>query len=378
LKTPKKLYAPSTALTTYRHTRTQRHTRHTRTRTHTHTHYTYKDLHKQKLHTHTKRKVKMAAMANANTEKTFVICKIPQNSDSHVFFNACYTGGKKEYHEVSPTYVFGGHFKHTSRQVLHFRRVKFKKKSDFRALLKRPGALYDKKELKSGELNAKGWVLQISLLCDEDGLLKGLRQNLLYPAFVGDLYVVKFFLHQDTGAIVPESFHSEMEAEAQMDDFFLIHEGLKLQSHTAEVMKLEESPPNKKCTEVQVKISAFRDGSGNLSLVFVELNGEEAAMNCVKEELKEFTWHGCKGMLLDNFPKAWMEKKLLVDSFNVLLQSIYHQVKDAAKVEGLTSIDAHEAWQQELRQIELAPERNKVFIYKNSFEATLRAHVEVF
>ena len=320
----------------------------------------------------------MAAIAKANTEETFVICKIPQNSDSHVFFNACYTGGKKEYHEVSPTYVFGGHFKHTSRQVLHFRRVNFKKKSDFRHLLERPGALYDKEELKSGELNAKGWVLQISLLCDEDGLLKGLRQNLLYPAFVGDLYVVKFFLHQDTGAIVPDSFHSEMEAQAQMDDFFLIHEGLKLQSHTSEVMKLEESPPNKKCTEVQVKISAFRDGSGSLNLVSVELIGEEAAMNCVKEELKEFTWHGCKGMLLDDFPKAWTEKKLLVNSFNVLFQSIYEKVKDAANVQGLTSIDANEEWQQKLQKSETSPKRNRVFIYKNSFEGTLTAHVEVF
>lgn len=319
----------------------------------------------------------MAAMAKANTE-TFVICKVPHDSDSHVFFNACYTGGKKEYHEVAPTYVFGGHFEHTERQALHLRRVKFKKKSDFRALLKRPGACYDEEELKSGELNAKGWVLQISLLCDEDGLLKGLPQNRLYPNYVGDLYIVKFFRHKATGAIVPDSFKSEKEAEAQMDDFFLIHEAMKQRSHTEQVMKLQESPPNKKCSEVQVKISAFRDGSGNLSLVSVELIGEEAAMNCVKEELKEFTWHGCKGMLLDDFPKAWTDTKLLVESFNVLLQSIYASVKKAAKVEGLTSINAHEAWHQDLRQSDLAPERNKVFIYKNSFEATFTAHVEVF
>ena len=314
----------------------------------------------------------MAAMAKANKE-TFVICKVPHDSDSHVFFNACYTGGKKEYHEVAPTYVFGGHFEHTERQPLHLRRVKFKKKSDFRALLKRPGACYDEEELKSGELNAKGWVLQISLLCDECGLLKGLPQNRLYPNYVGDLYIVKFFRHNATGTLVPESFNS-----AQMDDFDLIHKELKKRSHTAEVMKLQEFPPNKKCTEVQVKISAFRDGSGNLSLVSVELNGEEAVMNCVKEELKQFKWRGCKGMLLDDFPKAWTDTKLLVESFNVLLQSIYASVKKAAKVEGLTSMNAHGAWQQELRQSELAPERNKVFIYKNSFEATFTAHVEVF
>ena len=71
---------------------------------------------------------------------------------------------------------------------------------------------------------------------------------------------------------------------------------------------------------------------------------------------------GCKGMLLDDFPKAWTDTKLLVESFNVLLQSIYEKLKDAAKVQGLTSIDANEEWRQELHQSELAPERNKVFI----------------
>ena len=132
--------------------------------------------------------------------------------------------------------------------------------------------------------------MQISLLCDEDGVLKGLHENRLYPNYVGDLYIVKHFRHEQ-GAIVPESFNSEI-AQAQMDDFDLILKVLKRQSRTVEVMKLQEIPPNKKCTEVQVKISAFRDGSGNLSLVSVELNGEDSAMNCVKEELKEFTWHG--------------------------------------------------------------------------------------
>ena len=321
----------------------------------------------------------MAAIAKGNTEETFVICKIPQNSDSHIFFKACYTGGKKDYHKVAPTKVFGetkvfgGHFMKTSKQELSLRQVNLKR--DFRELLKRPGAWYHEKDLKSGKLNAKGWVLQISLLCDQDGLVNGLEPNLLYPDYVGDLYVVIMLRHQPTGAIVPQSFRSETEADAQMKEFDFIYTRLKEKSRTVEVMALEEFLPYKKCTEVQVKISAFRGGSGSLNLVSVELKGEESAMNFVKEELEEFTWYGCKGMLLDDFPKAWTDKKLFVESFNVLLQSIYAKV--AGKVEGITLTDAYELWQQELHKSEHAPEKNRVFVYKNAFEATFTAHVEV-